>query len=136
RYSNEIKIYDLNTGKVMDSIPFKSEGPESVGRIYDFHIHNEDSIFLNDRYGYKIHLVDKNAKKINSFSLVPENTAFDKGGIPQAQRTALPIFGIYSTARVLNAHLYVRSSPDRDLMESDFYDSEELGIRINLNTGK
>lgn len=136
RYANEIKIYDLNTGKVMDSIQFQPEGPESVGRIYDFHIHNKDSIFLNDRYGYKIHLVDKKAKKINSFSILPENTVFDKGGIPQAQRTALTMFGIYSPARVLNDYLYVSSSPDRDLMEPDFYDSEELGIRINLNTRK
>src|SRR5690554_6918456 len=50
RKNNQIKIYNLNTGLLTDSIQYQNDGPNGVGSIYEFHIHNEDSIFLNAKY--------------------------------------------------------------------------------------
>lgn len=136
RKGNSIKIYDLNSGNLTDSIQFTPDGPEGVGRIYEFYIHNEDSIFLNAKYSYKIHIVNKNGKRINDFLLIPEDVAFDAGGIPENHQTALAESFIFNQGNIVDGYLYLSSRPDRDLMKPDFYDSKELGIKINLKNGK
>lgn len=135
RKNNEIKIYDLNSGNKIDSIQFSSDGPDGVGRIYEFFIHNEDSIFLNARYAYKIKLIDKNSKLINEYSVVPEDTEFDKGGIPKGVRTALPLMFVWHTPTLLDGSLYIYSAPDRDPMKADYYDSKESIIKMDLSSG-
>lgn len=134
RHRYEIKIYDLATGLLADSIRYQGEGPEGVGRIYGFHIHNRDSIFLNALYNYRISLVNSKATIVNTYSLLPEGTEFSSGGIPKGGRTALPIILSTHPAILIDHFLYVSSMPDGNPMEPEYYDSEELMIRLNLKS--
>lgn len=133
--ANEIKMYDLQEGNLIDSIRYDSEGPTGVGRIYDFFIHNQDSIFLNEKFGYKIHLIDDKGVPKRTYKLIPDDTKFNDGGVPQGKKTALAEFSIFSLSYVINKNLYVNTRPDRDLMSPSYYESEELGLKLDLTTG-
>ena len=57
-YSNEIQMYDLNEKTFHKSLKFSYEGDEGVGKIFGFHIHNLDSIFLFPQNSGIINLTD------------------------------------------------------------------------------
>ena len=136
RKNNQIKIYNLNTGLLTDSIQYQNDGPNGVGSIYEFHIHNEDSVFLNAKYSYNIFLIDKLSNIVNSYSLIPEDVEFDVGGIPKGTPTALVLMPVWHRPVLIDHFLYINSSPDRDPMKPDYYDSHELMLRLNLENGK
>lgn len=135
RKANEIKIYTMASGQVADSIKFAYDGPNGVGRIYDFFIHNEDSIFLHARYAYRLSLVDRNAGLVKNYRLVPENTELGPGGIPKDARTALGRMTIAHPPVLIDQHLFIHSSPDRNPMKAEYYESEELIIKLDLLSG-
>ncbi|WKK81706.2 DUF4221 family protein [Marivirga arenosa] len=43
---NSLQIYNLEDSKLIKEIFFETEGEKSVGRIFGFHVHSLDSIFL------------------------------------------------------------------------------------------
>ena len=136
RKNNEIKIYQLNTGLLSDSIQYQKDGPNGVGRIYEFHIHNEDSIFLNSKFSYRIYLINQESKILNQYYLLPKNTEFGMGGIPKgSSQTALPSMPIWHPPTLIDHFLYINSSADRDIFKPEYYDSE-LIYRLNLQTGE
>ena len=46
RKANELEIYNLASGQMVDSLRFESDGPDGVVRIHDCFINNKDSIFF------------------------------------------------------------------------------------------
>lgn len=135
RKANEIKIYNMETGQKVDSLRFESDGPNGVGRIYDFFIGNEDSIFLHARYAYRLSLVNGESTIIGNYGLIPENTEFGPGGIPKDTPTALGKMTIGHPPVLIGQHLFIHSSPDRNPMKAEYYDSEELIIKLDLISG-
>jgi hypothetical protein len=55
---NKFFFSSLNPLEESFTLNFEVEGPKGVGAITDFYFHNFDSIFLIDRYAYRMSLVD------------------------------------------------------------------------------
>ncbi|MGM0579195.1 MAG: DUF4221 family protein [Bacteroidota bacterium] len=55
---NSLQIYDIASGDFIKEIFFQSEGDKAVGRIFGFHIHNLDSIFLFNQQSSEIVMMD------------------------------------------------------------------------------
>jgi hypothetical protein len=65
-----ILIFDLSTGKVIDSVRLHKEGPHAVGNnIQGYYIHNMDSIYLYDYWQYTLILVNRQGEKISKINL-------------------------------------------------------------------
>ncbi|RZS96106.1 uncharacterized protein DUF4221 [Cecembia calidifontis] len=93
RKKGEIKLYDLKSGKLTESLKYADDGPNAFQNIYDFHIHDEDHIFLNRKYHYKTHLVNKDFELKKTYGFLEPGTKLDpSSGIPLASDTFLPIF--------------------------------------------
>jgi hypothetical protein len=80
-------------------------------------------------------LVDGNAGVLKNYRLVPENTEFGPGGIPKETRTALGLMTIANPPVIIGQHLFIHSSPDRNPMKAEYYESEELIIKLDLLSG-
>lgn len=59
---NRIFFSSLDTSENSFLLNFEVEGPDGVGWTTDFYFHDFDSIFLIDRYSYKMFLVDSTSK--------------------------------------------------------------------------
>lgn len=55
---NSLQLYDIATGDLIKEIFFQSEGGKAVGRIFGFHVHNLDSIFLFNQQSPEIVMID------------------------------------------------------------------------------
>ena len=55
---NSLQLYDIATGDLIKRIFFQSEGDRAVGRIFGFHVHNLDSIFLFNQQSSEIVIID------------------------------------------------------------------------------
>ena len=93
RGKNQIKLYSLTEGFLVDSIKYETEGPTAIRRVYDFHIINEDSILLNHRYHYKMSMVDQDLNISKEFTFLPDGVELDpKTQIPTSGDTYLVVF--------------------------------------------
>jgi len=128
RGKDQIKIYNLRTGNLADSLKIETDGPNSFRGIYDFHILNEDSIFLNQRYAYRMFLVNQNFDIINTFSFLPEGVKLNpKSGIPTSGENFLTIFNNKRNIFQINKKkIIVLGSPDKDFFSKEYYDTQSL----------
>jgi hypothetical protein len=55
---NSLQLYDIATGDLIKRIFFQIEGDRAVGRIFGFHVHNLDSIFLFNQQSPEIVMID------------------------------------------------------------------------------
>ena len=56
---NELIIYNLPQGNILKKIKFEEKGPNGIGSLRGFHVHNFDSIFLvSGTYVHKFYLTD------------------------------------------------------------------------------
>lgn len=55
---NSLQLYDVANGDLIKEIFFQSEGDKAVGRIFGFHVHNLDSIFLFNQQSPEILMID------------------------------------------------------------------------------
>ncbi len=55
---NSLQMYDLEKSKFINEIFFETEGDKSVGRVFGFHVHNLDSIFLFTQKNSNIVIID------------------------------------------------------------------------------
>ncbi len=137
RKKNEIKIYDLQTGELTDSLRYPSEGPDSFQGIYDFHILNRDSIFLNKRYLYKMYQANKDLIKVNEFSFVDEGDKIDpNSGIPTSGNSFLAIFSHNEIFKKIGDNIYLSGSPDRNPDFKSYFDTDSKMVSINLKSGE
>jgi len=45
---NTIKVYNFESGEIIKSLNFPSEGPNNVGRVGQFYFYNQDSLLISD----------------------------------------------------------------------------------------
>jgi hypothetical protein len=65
-----ILIFDISTGKVVDSVRLHKEGPHAIGsNIQGYYIHSKDSIYLYDYWQYTFILVNREGEIINKINL-------------------------------------------------------------------
>ncbi len=66
RPGNEIIIYDINTQKQLFKITPEKKGPNGVGIINGFHIVNFDSIYIGPTNNWKVFVIDRAARVIQT----------------------------------------------------------------------
>jgi hypothetical protein len=74
--ANKLQYYDLINGQLIKSIQIKKSGPKSIENINGVYHHNEDSIFVFERYKPKFLLVNDLGDALSSFSFYhPKNAS-------------------------------------------------------------
>ncbi|KEO73286.1 DUF4221 family protein [Anditalea andensis] len=139
RGKDQIKLYGLEDGLLMDSIVYVTEGPKAVKRVYDFHILNEDSIFLNHRYQYSLSLVNRQMDVLWEFSFLPEDIQLDpKTQMPLSGKgeTYLAVFNHKRLFHKSGKKLIITGSPDRNHYDPDYYDADCLLVSVDMETGE
>jgi hypothetical protein len=56
--TNEIQMYNIESGSIIKSLVFDIEGDQGVGQLFGFHVHNLDSIFLFSQFDAVMVLTD------------------------------------------------------------------------------
>jgi hypothetical protein len=56
--TNEIQVYDIESGSLVRSMIYDKEGDQGVGQLFGFHVHNLDSIFLFSQFDAVMVLTD------------------------------------------------------------------------------
>lgn len=69
---NSIYFYNYHSTDFLFKVKFPKEGVNSIKNMDSFYIHNFDTILVHEYYGRSVHLVNKNADKIESYSLISE----------------------------------------------------------------
>jgi len=137
RIKDQVKIYSLETGQLFDSIKYESSGPRALPGIYDFHIVNPNTIFLNQRYGYKLYMVNDAVEILQEYNFLPDNVPLDPvSKIPQSNQSFLPVFDNHRLAKKIGTSLYLTGSPDRNFYAVDYVEAENLIVKLDLLTGE
>jgi hypothetical protein len=131
RKANTIKLYDLKTGDLAEELKYSENGPNALPNIYDFHIHDQDHIFLNKRYHYKLYLVDSDLNIKNEFYFLDEDEKIDpNSGLPLSKDTFLPVFNHNRLFKSFGNHIVLTGSPDLDPDFTNYFDSDCLLVKV------
>ncbi len=109
----KIEIFDLIKNQYVKRINLNFDGPNGVGRISQFYLHNFDSIFVFSKSDYVIYLIDSTSKVVNKYYV---NNALQ--GIDQA--LSIECFRNYGDRIVYNSNqntLLLRTYPPYDLVK-------------------
>jgi len=123
-FFNSIKNSDLSF--VLD---FDIEGPNGVGNMSEFFFHNFDSIFIFDKYSYRVSLVDSSGLIMRKYLLR------DVSGTKPNENTVMTWLSNKSKPFLINNNLYIPTLPDVDPFYSD-YSKENLLMELDLKSGK
>ncbi|AWW31448.1 hypothetical protein DN752_15690 [Echinicola strongylocentroti] len=137
RKKGEIKIYGLEDGSLLETLSYSQEGPDSYRGIYDFHIYNEDSIFLNKRYLYQTYLVDSKFNKSATYQFLDPEIKLDPiSGIAQSDNSFLPVFNHNRIFQKTGNTIYLTGSPDKNSDFPEYFDADCMIVSVDLPSGK
>jgi hypothetical protein len=135
RKANAIKLYDLFSGELVEELVYSENGPNALPNIYDFHIHDQDHIFLNRRYHYKLLIVDADLNIKNEFYFLKNNEKIDpNSGIPLSGDSFLLVFNEKELFRKIGSHIFVNGVPDKNADYSSSYEVNCLLVSLDLET--
>lgn len=117
---NEILFYDMNSGKLDFKVKPAYEGPNGVGEVLGYYVHNLDSIFLTIMGQTEIVLIDRNA-------IVKDKIQYGKAddGTPLSQfysvsSTYQPIIFIGNTMYIISgANRWAEKNPVSAVIDLD-----------------
>ena len=133
RGKDEIKIYDLASGELFDTFAYNSKGPTPFQGIYDFHIINEDSIFLNKRYLYTTYLVNSEYEVTSELDFLKDDIEVDaKTRIPVSGDTFLPVFSHNRIFTLVDGVAYLTASSDKNARQSEYFDLGTVLVSYDL----
>lgn len=125
---NDTSIYIFNLkGKQIGTLRYKRKGPNGVGDISGFYVHNYDSIFVLNSYAYKLFLINNEGRVHNVYSLF--KTGVNKNFI----NTTLPYVNSAASMSIRNEFIYVPAIPDQSPFINNYEDNNLL-IKLNLKT--
>ncbi|RZS96110.1 DUF4221 family protein [Cecembia calidifontis] len=135
RKANTIKLYDLKTGDLAEELKYSENGPNALPNIYDFHIHDQDHIFLNKRYHYTLYLVDSDFNIKNEFYFLEDDEKIDpNSGIPLSGDSFLLVFNEKELFRKFGDQIIVNGVPDKNADYSSSYEVNCLLVNLNLGS--
>lgn len=126
---NRIFFSCLDASKNSFNLDFAVEGPDGVGYITDFYFHDFDSIFLIDRYSYKMSLVDSVGRLRKVYGLK------ESDGTKPDDSSVLPYSMENRKIIKIGDLIVVPAIPDMDPFESN-YTSRNLILEINIENGE
>lgn len=125
---NRIFFSSLDTRKKSFSFNFDVEGPNGVGSLTDFYFHDFDSIFLIDRYAYKMSLVDSTGELRRVYRLK------NSDGINPDDLSVLP-YSMENRKLIKRGNsILIPAIPDIEPFESN-YTLDNLVLDVNIENG-
>lgn len=126
---NYIFFDNLQNPEKSFRLDLPQDGPEGVGRMTDLHVASMDSIFVFDRYAYRMSLIDTSGKIKRAYRLkISEGTKPDED-------SAIPRISSKSLAFTRGRTIYIPAIPDTDPYQLG-YKNENLLIALDLENGQ
>lgn len=126
---NSLQIYDIDSGELINELFFQTEGDETVGRVFGFHVESLDSIFLFSQQVSEIILIDSaNTMKNRIKYETPD--IFSNAFVHNAYFISTPI--LKENELIIKTHLQgnYRNMTDAEL------ESKSITYSINSESGE
>ncbi|SDZ56428.1 DUF4221 family protein [Rhodonellum ikkaensis] len=109
----EIKLYNLGNGALIETLAYGDNQPNLQSGIHDFYILNEDSIFLNRRRAYKVYLINQEFEIVKAMDFMGKNDEIDKNtGWPKSKETFMPVWSRNRFFRKIGDKIFVSGAPN------------------------
>jgi hypothetical protein len=134
-----IYFYDWESGKVIYKLPYKTDGPDGVGRLWGFYAVNTDSVYIISGSQYKVTLINAEGSVLRRYSLLPDKANYEDKSKPilatKENYTALPYLDIRHPAVKLDSFLVLSCVPAFRGDSEDFFRYGLVHLALNLHTG-
>jgi hypothetical protein len=132
---NTLKLYSINSGDLIENLKYETQGPNSFQGIYDFHILNEDSLFLNKRYLYKTYLVNQNFELLHEIDFLPKDVELNPvTKIPLGGDSFLPVYSHNRIFKKFKNKIFITGSPDENPRSKEYFDTNSLIISYDFDS--
>ncbi|GAB4494052.1 MAG: hypothetical protein OHK0045_24630 [Raineya sp.] len=121
----KLQFYNLQNGIFIKSINLAKEGDNGVGKIKDFLVLSEDSIFVLSPTHYKVYLINQNGKVLDKYNLINSSKFNENSAMPD------PMF-FYHPLIILGGKLHISSVPDDNPYFESFYKRKNLATVVDL----
>ena len=129
RPTNEILSYDVETRKIANRVPIKTEGVDKIGRISGFQIKTVDSIYVFPIGRSSIFIVNERGKILNEI----------KYNAPETQSEAYVISALNSVPNFLTGDSFIlKSLPSANWarLENDELSKFTMSYKVFLKSGQ
>lgn len=127
--NNGLQLYDVGKEELIKEIRFHEQGPNGVGKIFGFYVHNFDSIFLFTQRNSEIILTDTSGIIKNKISYDPQ-VGFTNAFVHNSYFISEPV--IFGAKMIVKAHI---EGNYREMTQSNLQ-KFPLSYIINLETGE
>lgn len=111
----EIKFYSLENGALIETLSYGENQPNLQSGVYDFHILNEDSIFLSRRRAYKVYLINQEFDIVKTMDFMGGNDEIDPNtGWPNSKDTFLPVWSRNRFFRKIGDKVFIAGAANFD----------------------
>jgi hypothetical protein len=111
----EIKLYSLEDGALIETLAYGDNQPNLQSGVYDFHILNEDSIFLSRRRAYKVYLINQEFDIVKTMDFMGGNDEIDPNtGWPNSKDTFLPVWSRNRFFRKIGDKIFIAGAANFD----------------------
>ncbi|WP_215225121.1 DUF4221 family protein [Echinicola shivajiensis] len=127
--TNSLQIFDLEEKVLYKTLTFEKEGQKGVGRVFGFHVHNLDSIFLFPQNKGEIYLTDTSG-------MLKSKVKYD---VPLYHTAAFVMNSYFASLPVIEGgEMVVKTHVDGDhkAIKSAELAERSLTYSIDLNEGK
>ncbi|MHA7131522.1 DUF4221 family protein [Algoriphagus namhaensis] len=124
--NKEIHFFHLNENDKSFKVDVSMDGPNGVGHLDAVHVKNLDSIYVLNRFAYRLFHIDKSGIVKNTYSLTSDKKQVSQG------LTYLPGSLPFSPIVDLGMQLFLPARADVNPLENFNYKSFNTGIFLNL----
>ena len=131
----QIKLYNLEDGALIETLDYDENQPNLQSGAYDFHILNEDSIFLSRRRAYKVYLINRDFEIIKKMDFMGKEDEIDpKTGWPKSQNIYLPVWARNRCFRKIGDQVFIAGAANFDTRFAEGTDTKTLLNSYSLRT--
>jgi hypothetical protein len=111
----QIKLYNLEDGGLIETLPYADKQPNLQTGVHDFYILNEDSIFLSRHRAYKVYLINQEFEIIKTMDFMGKDNEIDKKtGWPNSKNIFLPVWSRNRFFGKIGDQVFISGAPNFD----------------------
>lgn len=131
----EIKLYSLGNGALIETVSYGDNQPNLQSGIHDLYILNEDSIFLNRRRAYKVYLINQEFDIVKTMDFMGGNDEIDPNtGWPKSKETFMPVWSRNRFFRKIGDKIFISGAPNIIASSVDAFNTKTLLNSYSLET--
>lgn len=131
----EIKLYSLGNGALIETLSYGENQPNLQSGIHDLYILNEDSIFLSRRRAYKVYLINQEFDVVKTMDFMGGNDEIDPNtGWPKSKETFMPVWSRNRFFRKIGDKIFISGAPNIIASSVDAFNTKALLNSYSLET--